>query len=194
MAKKPTEFMSAYKIGHDEVWEVRAGGTWAVKHSALERVAAEQGIVFDPPTVIEAHGADKIATLLVAGKLKDRMEWSIGEAAPHNCKNAYTFAMAEKRAKDRVTLKLLNSHGVVYSDAEADDFAQANGKPTNGANGGDTITEDQMFELVDLCEAVGADRERFCKYLKVPKLRDLPATRFAEAKSALDAKREKVNA
>ncbi len=125
--KPPTEFMNKYKIDADEVWEVRAGGAWAVKHSALERVAAEQNIEFEVPKIIEANGADKIATMLVVGKLKDRTEWSIGEAAPHNCKNAYTFAMAEKRAKDRVILKLLNSHGAVYSDAEADDFAQTNG-------------------------------------------------------------------
>lgn len=127
MAKPPTEFMETYKIDADEVWEVRAGGAWAVKHSALERVAAEQCIEFEPPTMIEADGAGKVATILVIGKMKDRREWSIGEAAPHNCKNAYTFAMAEKRAKDRVILKLLNAHGALYSDAEAEDFEKVNG-------------------------------------------------------------------
>ena len=127
MAKPPTEFMATYKIDADEVWEVRAGGAWAVKHSALERVAAEQCIEFEPPTMIEADGAGKVATILVVGKMKERREWSIGEAAPHNCKNAYTFAMAEKRAKDRVILKLLNAHGALYSDAEVDDFEKVNG-------------------------------------------------------------------
>lgn len=127
MAKPPIEFMETYKIDSDEVWEVRAGGAWAVKHSALERVAAEQCIEFEPPTIIEANGADKVATILVVGKMKERREWSIGEAAPHNCKNAYTFAMAEKRAKDRVILKLLNAHGALYSDAEAEDFEKVNG-------------------------------------------------------------------
>lgn len=131
MAKPPIEFMETYKIDSDEVWEVRAGGAWAVKHSALERVAAEQCIEFEPPTLIEANGLGKVATILVVGKMKDRKEWSIGEAAPHNCKNAYTFAMAEKRAKDRVILKLLNAHGALYSDAEAEDFegVNGNGKP-----------------------------------------------------------------
>lgn len=127
MAKPPTEFMETYKIDSDEVWEVRAGGAWAVKHSALERVAAEQCIEFEPPTIIEASGLEKVATILVVGKMKERKEWSIGEAAPHNCKNAYTFAMAEKRAKDRVILKLLNAHGALYSDAEAEDFEKVNG-------------------------------------------------------------------
>ena len=34
----------------------------------------------------------------------------------------YPYAMAEKRAKDRVILKLLDIHGEVYSQEEADDF------------------------------------------------------------------------
>jgi hypothetical protein len=134
MSKKPpVEFMEAHGIDADEVWEVRPGtGTYAVKHSALERVAAEKGIVFDSPLMLEFHAADKIAVLCVTGKMGDRSEWSIGEAAPYNNKNGYPFAMAEKRAKDRVILKLLNAHGSLHSDAEADDFVQMGGagKPT----------------------------------------------------------------
>jgi hypothetical protein len=129
MSKKPpVEFMEAHGIDADEVWEVRPGtGTYAVKHSALERVAAEKGIVFDSPLMLEFHAADKIAVLCVTGKMGDRSEWSIGEAAPYNNKNGYPFAMAEKRAKDRVILKLLNAHGSLYSDAEADDFVKMSG-------------------------------------------------------------------
>jgi hypothetical protein len=128
--KPPLEFMAAHGIASDEVWEVRAGtGTYAVKHAALERVAADKGIVFDPPLMLEFHAADKIAVLCVTGRMGERSDWSIGEAAPYNNKNSYPFAMAEKRAKDRVILKLLNAHGTLYSDAEADDFA-ATSKPT----------------------------------------------------------------
>jgi len=115
--------MEKYGIDSDEVWEVRSG-VWAIKHSALERVATEQKIRFDRPAVLEISTADKIAVMCVFGSMGDRTEWSIGEAAPYNNKNGYPAAMAEKRAKDRVTLKLLNSHGMIYSDSEADDFAQ----------------------------------------------------------------------
>jgi hypothetical protein len=34
--------------------------------------------------------------------------------------------MAEKRAKDRVILKLLNAHAMLYSEDEADDFKEQN--------------------------------------------------------------------
>jgi hypothetical protein len=37
--------------------------------------------------------------------------------------------MAEKRAKDRVILKLLASHGSLYSEAEADEFTQPRQNP-----------------------------------------------------------------
>jgi hypothetical protein len=126
-SKQLMDFMAAYKVDSDEVWEVRAGGAWAIKHLALERVAAEQGISFEPPVVIEGKGADKIVALLVTAKMGTRTEWTIGEASPANNKNAYCYAMAEKRAKDRVALKLLNAHGSVYSDAEADDFSKSSG-------------------------------------------------------------------
>lgn len=122
MAKQPVEFMKKFGIDKDEVWEVRSGGAWAIKHSALERVAAEQKITFDRPAVLEISSETKVAVLCVFGTLEGRQEWSIGEAAPHNNKNAYPAAMAEKRAKDRVILKLLNAHGVLYSEAEADEF------------------------------------------------------------------------
>lgn len=127
-SQRVLEFMAAHKIDADEVWEVRAGGAWAIKHSALERVAAENGITFNIPHFAEKDSANKIVAMLVVGKMGDRAEWSIGEASPANNKNAYCYAMAEKRAKDRVILKLLNSHGALYSESEADDFVQ----PKNG--------------------------------------------------------------
>ena len=125
MAKKPTEFMKLYKVADDEVWEVRTGGAWAIKHAALERVAAEKNITFELPQFAEKDSGQKVVAMLVVGKMGDRCEWSVGEAAPGNNKNAYPYAMAEKRGKDRVILKLLNAHGAVYSESEADEFEQA---------------------------------------------------------------------
>lgn len=117
------DFMSKYKIDSDEIWEVH-GTQWVVKHKALERVAVEVGIVWDRPEVIACDLSAKIAVICAYGKLGDRTEWSFGEASPANNKNAYAMAMAEKRAKDRVILKLLTSHGALYSEAEADEFSE----------------------------------------------------------------------
>lgn len=107
-------------FGHDAVWDCH--GTWVVYHRVLEQIAAKRGIHFDLPMIVEANGEKKIAAVCVYGTLNERSEWSIGEAAPGNNKNAYPWAMAEKRAKDRVILKLIGLHGLAYSEAEAVEF------------------------------------------------------------------------
>jgi hypothetical protein len=129
------DFMTKYKVDSDEIWEVH-GKTWVVKHKALERVAAEVGITWDRPAMLECNSSDGVAAMCVFGKLGDRMEWSIGECltvrpdrAGGNYKvtgnqPGYVYAMAEKRAKDRVILKLLETHGALFSEAEADEFEQ----------------------------------------------------------------------
>lgn len=117
------DFMAKYKIDSDEIWEVH-GATWVVKHKALERVAVEVGIVWLRPEVVTCDLASKIAVICAYGKIGEREEWSFGEASPANNKNSYPVAMAEKRARDRVILKLLVSHGALYSESEADEFTQ----------------------------------------------------------------------
>lgn len=114
------------KFGLDasDFWELpQKKGTWVAKHSALEVAAAKAGIEFDNPIIIEANSEAGIAVVSVRGNVAGndgvlRGEWSIGEASPKNNKNAYPFAMAEKRAKDRVILKIIGIHGLVYSEDE----------------------------------------------------------------------------
>ena len=57
--------------------------------------------------------------------------WTTGEANALNCTAEYYMAMAEKRAKDRVILKLINAYEQgIYSDVEADDFQKHDKPPT----------------------------------------------------------------
>jgi hypothetical protein len=109
------------------VWDCH--GTPVVLHKALEKVAAHYKVKFDTPQIIACDVAAKEAVICVTGHMGEATEWSIGEAAPYNNKNSYPFAMAEKRAKDRVILKLVGLHGEVYSEEEADDFKKA--KPSD---------------------------------------------------------------
>jgi hypothetical protein len=122
--KEIQEFMAKWSVATSEIWPVPGGKSYAVKHSALERIAAEQGIIFGPPHLIESDGQSKVYSLWVDARMEDRIEWSTGEASPANNKNAYPLAMAEKRAKDRCVLKLLAAHGLVYSEDEADSFKE----------------------------------------------------------------------
>lgn len=114
-----------YDLRQDDFWKLPQGrDVWLVKHAALEVIAAKAGIEFDAPQILEADGGNGVAAICVRGTYKDRSMWSIGEASPKNCKNAYPWAIAEKRAVDRVVLKLVGIHGLVYSEDEADDFKQ----------------------------------------------------------------------
>lgn len=100
-------------------------GTPVILHKACEKIAAVYNIAFDAPMMIEGDCKSKHAVMCVTGHWGDKTEWSIGEAAPYNNKNTYPYAMAEKRAKDRVILKLVGLHGDAYSQAEADEFEEA---------------------------------------------------------------------
>ncbi len=100
-------------------------GTPVILHKACEKIAYLNNIVFDAPVVIESDAGKKHAVMCVTGHMGENTEWSIGEATPYNNKNNYPYAMAEKRAKDRVILKLIGLHGHVYSQAEADELEEA---------------------------------------------------------------------
>lgn len=67
--------------------------------------------------------------------------------------------------------------------AAADD----DGRASDG--GPETLTDEQVGELVELMDSVGAHKGRFLQHLRVETLADLPASRFDEAVAALNAKR-----
>lgn len=54
------------------------------------------------------------------------------------------------------------------------------------------INDEQLQELIDLADEVGADKRKFCAYLGIEALAHLPASKFARAKDALEAKRVKA--
>ena len=119
-------------------WEHKQSGQWIITHRAIEIMCAAAGIQFKSPEVHQADVGNGIFVILVEGTMalldpakegiegySCRSEWSFGEASKANCKMQYPAAMAEKRAKDRVALKLLGLHGFVYSDVEDEDFKDA---------------------------------------------------------------------
>jgi hypothetical protein len=118
-------FMERYKIDSDEIWLLPGGKSYAVIHAAIERIANEQEIEFEAPFHIKDEG-EAGCSLAGYGKLQDIRVWTFGEATPKNCRNPYYAAMAEKRLKDRLALKLLGIHGTggLYSEDEVDDAGE----------------------------------------------------------------------
>ena len=180
--------LKQHGFGPNAAWDCH--GVWVVYHRVLEQIAASAGITFDAPTIIEANGADGVAAVCVVGHLGDKSVWSIGEAAPKNNKNAYPWAMAEKRAIDRVVLKLIGIHGLAYSEEEADDF-KPNGQSAPPSDPR-VITDDQTTAINDLIKEVGANKDAFLKYFNVASTSDIPSNLYQQAVDALEKKRKKA--
>lgn len=114
-----------YELSADDFWQIPQNKQWVCKHAALEVVAVKSGVRFDPPIIIEKDAATLITSMVVIGHMGERTEWATGETNKTNYsikgkQPAYPWAMSEKRAKDRVVLKLVGIHGLVYSENEGD--------------------------------------------------------------------------
>ena len=91
--------------------------------------------------------------MIITGYKKDNPDykiWTTGEANAVNCTAEYYFAMAEKRGKDRVILKLINAYEFgIYSDVEADNFVKHDKSPTEKQlETLDMLTDELGIELV----------------------------------------------
>jgi hypothetical protein len=186
-----------YGLDRDSFWELpQKKGTWLVKHSALEIVAAKAGIKFSAPQIIEAHGEAGIAAVCVTGELDGRSVWSIGECSPKNNKNAYPWAMAEKRALDRVILKLSGIHGLVYSEEEMAGDQRGGDAPTTAPARISSYLAKKVFKTDVLLEEIDtAKSDKRCDEIQATvenELSFLPASWTAAFIERLDARRAEL--
>lgn len=72
--------------------------------------------------------------------------YEVGEVSQGNCKNSYPYAMALKRCFDRVVLKNSKlAYNGVYSDSEADEFAERIEEPETQAEAKERIIERETW-------------------------------------------------
>lgn len=141
------ELLKTYGEDNTSVWDCH--GTWVAYHAAIERMAARAGVVFDGPQMIVNDPEKKTVVISVAARMGEKHEWSFGEVSPANNKNAYPYAMAEKRAKDRVALKLLGMSGLAYSEEEADDFKASRPAPVEAEKAGEKKPEPKPISAAE---------------------------------------------
>jgi len=67
----------------------------------------------------------------------------------------------------------------------------AKGQDTDGRTGADFVTTEQADILQELAESVGADKERFFKYIGAESFATIPVKKFEMAKAALNRKAAK---
>ena len=113
----------------------RCHNNWILKHDACEKIAKREGIIFETPTV-NFDSSPSVALLIKGTYIKtindkegnfkefeEIKEWSFGEANANNTRMPYWWAMAEKRGKDRVILKLIGAYEKgLYSEVESDSW------------------------------------------------------------------------
>ena len=115
------ELSKKYNLTKEDYWQESRSKKWIISHDACEKIADMEGIIFGPPQILNSE--QNFVRMVISGKKGEVLMWSIGEADNKNCKNLYFGAMAEKRGKDRVILKLINAYEYgIYSDVEADNF------------------------------------------------------------------------
>ena len=115
------ELSKKYNLTKEDYWLEPRSKKWIITHDTCEKIASVENIIIQPPQIINSE--KDLVRMIVVAKKGDKVMWADGEADSSNCKNNYKFAMASKRAIDRVILKLINAYEYgIYSDVEADDF------------------------------------------------------------------------
>ena len=114
-----------------DFWAI--GTNWIIRHDALTKIGKQEGVIFHTPKV-EVLGGDNFYGVGIYGEaeLEGYKIWTTADATRDNVKGkgGYFFNMAEKRWKDRCTLKLLDLYEYgLYSDVEADAFKKPQSKP-----------------------------------------------------------------
>lgn len=161
------EVLNRYDIDpRRALWDCH--GTWVIYHKYVELIGMKAGVILDSPRIIECSVEKKFVVIMVEGALGREENapyaWSFGEATPYNNKNAYPFAMAEKRAKDRVILKLVGLAGHVYTDQDVADIkdgkiqwevtpSQPKAATDEAAQLADSLRSAETVEALDACAA-----------------------------------------
>jgi len=114
-----------YNLDDQDFWQLRRGGKTQtiITHSACEKIADRINIVIDSPQWLSCGENGVWAVQVTGWKMLEPQHkvWTTGESSTDNCKANYPVAMAEKRAKDRLILKLVNaSEYDVLSEIEMD--------------------------------------------------------------------------
>ena len=108
------KLLKKYDMGKEAVWDCH--GTWIVLHKYLEKIAISEKVIINELSIEELNSEKRICVVKCVATSPQQQIITYGESSPHNTKNMYPVAMAEKRAKGRAILKLAGLHGDFYED------------------------------------------------------------------------------
>ena len=126
--KKINAMKTKYELDEKDFWVLPQNKNVRILyHDACERIANIEGVRHEKPEWL-SKGENGVWVVQASGFLKDdpdNVVWTTGEATKENVTNKkYIVSMAEKRAKDRLILKLVQaSEFGIKSEDEAEAFA-----------------------------------------------------------------------
>jgi len=164
---------------------MKSGGTYKFSYATLAGMAEA-----DKP-VLAKHGLGFVQ-FVSDGAMVTRILHESGECL--DCPlPMLNLPNAPQEAGSIITYFKRYSYAMAFGRVaeEEDDANIAAGNdyvPANRAAGNGKVSDEQWRELQAAVDRTGADLSRFCKYFQVQSLKDIPASRYAEALAALEAK------
>ena len=156
--EKIKELATKYQLTKDDFWQLPQNKRLHIlTHDACEKIASIEGVRYEKPEWL-SKGEGGVWAVQASGYKSDDPEnilWTTGEASKQNCTAKYLVNMAEKRAKDRLVLKLIKAYEYgIKSEEEADEFK----KPDTEATTADKPVEKPSTEASS--NGNGEDREK----------------------------------
>jgi hypothetical protein len=146
--------------------------------------------------ILSAHGFDLSFKNSLAPDGKVRVTTILSHVEGHSEETYFDLPHDSSGSKNAVqAVGSSTSYGKRYGVLNILNI-RVSGEDDDGEKAGapEPISEDQYTVLANLMTEVGANKEKFERFMKVESLSDLPATRFDEARKALEAKRKGPNA
>ena len=129
--EKINELKKEYDLDDSDFWALPQNKRLRIlHHDACEKIASKAGVRYEKPEWL-SRGEAGVWAVQASGYIPNESDdpenilWTTGEASKDNCTAKYLVNMAEKRAKDRLVLKLIKAYEYgIKSEEEADNFKE----------------------------------------------------------------------
>ena len=189
---KLKELAERYGLGQDDFWQLPQNNrVHILTHDACEKIASIEGVRYEKPEWL-SKGEGGVWAVQASGYKSDDPEnilWTTGEASKQNCTAKYLVNMAEKRAKDRLVLKLIKAYEYgIKSEEEADEFKKPDTEATTAGKPVEKPSSNGKKEPISSL----AERKRAWKELTTEAMNRISGTTETEDGNRIDAWKDTV--
>lgn len=166
------------KTGHETPYAL-----WEDINEAIRPLLAEHGFALSFRIKKDADRVEVTGILSHREGHQEETMLSLPMDTTGSKNNVQAIGSSTSYGKRYTAAALLNLTSRLPEDADDDG---------NAAGVGETISDDERDELLALIEEVSADLPKFCRYMDVNAIGDLPRKKLKAARDALNAKRPRT--